>query len=151
MVKILSIFVAFLENMNFNSQILLKLVQRQLGLNCKNQLFWVLGFRLVPNGQKPAGFARFGDNNYALFKSATCWSGKKVRTKVFNLSEVHLYRGNFLQNPHFSKRFAESLLQDLKHRHKKLDTLIVKASFLFCTHYTDHSIFVLPTLYISYN
>ena len=91
MVKILSIFVAFLENMNFNSQIFLKLVQRQLGLNCKNQLFWVLGFRLVPNGQKPAGFARFGDNNYALFKSATCWSGKKVRTKVFNWSEVHLY------------------------------------------------------------
>ena len=24
-----------------------------------------------------------------------CWSGEKVRTKVFNWSEVHLYRSNF--------------------------------------------------------
>ena len=29
------------------------------------------------------------------------WSGQKVRKKVFNWSEVHLYRSNFLQNPHF--------------------------------------------------
>ena len=27
---------------------------------------------------------------------------KKVRTKEFNWSEVHLYRSNFLQNPYFS-------------------------------------------------
>ena len=31
----------------------------------------------------------------------TNWSGKKVRTKVFNWSEVHLYQSNFLQNPYF--------------------------------------------------
>ena len=35
-----------------------------------------------------------------------CWSGKKVRTKVFNWSEVHLYRSNFLQNPYFSYLFS---------------------------------------------
>ena len=28
-------------------------------------------------------------------------SGKKVRKKVFNWSEVHLYRCNFLQNTYF--------------------------------------------------
>ena len=27
---------------------------------------------------------------------------KKVRTKVFNWSEVHLYQSNFLQNPYFN-------------------------------------------------
>ena len=31
-----------------------------------------------------------------------CWSGKKRRTKVFNWSEVHFYRSNFLQNPYFN-------------------------------------------------
>ena len=31
-----------------------------------------------------------------------CWSGKKVKTKVFNWSEVHLYQSNFLQNSYFS-------------------------------------------------
>ena len=31
-----------------------------------------------------------------------CWSGQKVKTKVLNWSEVHLYRSNFLQNPYFS-------------------------------------------------
>ena len=30
------------------------------------------------------------------------WSGKKVMKKVFNWSEVHLYRSNFLQNSYFS-------------------------------------------------
>ena len=30
-------------------------------------------------------------------------SWKKVRTKVFNWSEVHLYRSNFLQNPYFNR------------------------------------------------
>ena len=30
------------------------------------------------------------------------WSGKKRGTKVFNWSEVHFYRSNFLQNPYFS-------------------------------------------------
>ena len=33
------------------------------------------------------------------------WSGQKVRQKVFNWSEVHLYRSNFLQNPYFSYNF----------------------------------------------
>ena len=35
--------------------------------------------------------------------SALIW--KKLRTKVFNWSEVHLYRSNFLQNPYFSYNF----------------------------------------------
>ena len=35
------------------------------------------------------------------------WSGKKVKTKVFNWSEVHLYRSNFLQNPYF--RFLHAI------------------------------------------
>jgi hypothetical protein len=30
-----------------------------------------------------------------------CSSGKKVRTKVFNWSEVHLYQSSFLQNQYF--------------------------------------------------
>ena len=33
-----------------------------------------------------------------------CWSGQKVRKKVFNWSEVHFYQTNFLQNPYFSGR-----------------------------------------------
>ena len=31
-----------------------------------------------------------------------CWSGKKVRKKGFDWSEVHLYQSNFLWNPYFS-------------------------------------------------
>ena len=32
-----------------------------------------------------------------------------MKTKVFNWSEVHLYRSNFLQNPYFSPSTAISL------------------------------------------
>ena len=35
-----------------------------------------------------------------LSRSVLIW--KKVRTKVFNWSEVHLYRSNFFQNPYFN-------------------------------------------------
>ena len=31
------------------------------------------------------------------------WDSQKVRKTVFNWSEVHLYRSNFLQNPYFRK------------------------------------------------
>ena len=31
--------------------------------------------------------------------------GQKVRKKVFNWSEVHLYQSNFLQNPYFNWKY----------------------------------------------
>ena len=36
--------------------------------------------------------------------SSWCLSRKKVRKKVFNWSEFHLYQSSFLQNPYFSKK-----------------------------------------------
>ena len=41
-------------------------------------------------------------------------SGKKVRTKVFNWSEVHFYRSNFLQNPYFSNNTSMEFLEALQ-------------------------------------
>ena len=38
---------------------------------------------------------------FLTFCPDQCWSGKKLRTKVFNWSEVHLYQSSFLQNPYF--------------------------------------------------
>ena len=38
-----------------------------------------------------------------FFFSDQHWSGKKRGTKVFNWSEVHFYRSNFLQNPYFKE------------------------------------------------
>ena len=64
-----------------------------------NQKSWIF--------QQLYGFSRISVNVYQNMdfersyfgKSDQCWSGKKVRTKVFNWSEVHLYWSNFLQNP----------------------------------------------------
>ena len=39
---------------------------------------------------------------FLTFWPDQCWSGQKVRKKVFNWSEVYLYRRVFLQNPYFS-------------------------------------------------
>ena len=36
-------------------------------------------------------------------------TSQKVRKKVFNWSEVHLYRCNFLQNPYFNLTAATDL------------------------------------------
>ena len=55
--------------------------------------------------------------------SIEMWSGKKRRTKVFNWSEVHFYRSNFLQNPYFSNyrllngQTYFSLLYETVHSH----------------------------------
>ena len=60
----------------------------------------------------------FGTNepltSWRLFSSLvvhTKQTSQKVRKKVFNWSEVHLYRSNFLQNPYFrecSPKFADA-------------------------------------------
>ena len=39
---------------------------------------------------------------YPTFWLVCCVTSQKVRKKVFNWSEVHLYRSNFLQNPYFN-------------------------------------------------
>ena len=52
-----------------------------------------------------------------LFSSLFDWSqqtSQKVRKKVFNWSEVHLYRSNFLQNPYFSARILQHFLKNEK-------------------------------------
>ena len=45
--------------------------------------------------------------NRIYTKLVCCVTSQKVRKKVFNWSEVHLYRSNFLQNPYLNLPFHD--------------------------------------------
>ena len=65
------------------------------------------------------------------------WSGKKVRTKVFNWSEVHLYRSNFLQNPYFNTLWDSATFKIL------IFTRVASSRpyFLYCQESFDYFIY----------
>ena len=87
--------------------------------------------------------------SWTLFSSLFDWfasccvlTSQKVRKEVFNWSEVHLYRSNFLKNPYssqyaflwFSRRF--SLIRFMTHMHNAwialATNLVVHINSLFC-------------------
>ena len=65
-----------------------------------------------------------------------CWSGQTVRKNVFNWSEVHLYRCNFLQNPYFNNYFRNSALAKSIKRHK--ETILCWQSMTFIKQKKQH-------------
>ena len=61
-----------------------------------------------------------------------CWSGQKVRKKVFNWSEVHLHRSNLLPNPYVSNSDGQDFDRIVELLWK---FYVTKASFLFLLHF----------------
>ena len=64
---------------------------------------------LKPNFEEADGLGISEKCLVCFLFALTSWTLFSSRTKVFNWSEVHLYRNNFLQNPYFSKNIDKMI------------------------------------------
>ena len=90
----------------FSSQQILIWKQK---MKCKS-LGWARGLKIIWLYVLKYGFCK----KLLRYKwtSDQCWSGKKVKTKVLNWSEVHLYQSNFLQNPYCGSNSFPQIIQN---------------------------------------